>query len=161
MAPLSVRDLDERLRPGERLLALDVGQSTIGLALSDVRRRLASPAETIRRTRLKADAEIIARLIERENVGGLVLGLPVEMAGAEGVRAEAVRHFADALDERLRALGRARPIAFWDERLSTAAALRVLVDEADLSRAKRRKAVDKMAAAYLLQGALDSLAARN
>jgi putative Holliday junction resolvase len=156
MVVATIADLLAGMAKDERLLGLDVGERTIGLALSDVRRRLASPARTIRRTKLGQDALIIRDLIVAEGVGGLIIGLPVDMDGREGKRAEAARHFGQALDQRLAELGAARPLAFWDERLSTAAVERVLRDEADLSRERRRDLVDKMAAAYILQGALDA-----
>ena len=136
---------------GARLLGMDLGEKTIGLALSDVLHSIATPMETIRRGKFAADAGRLSVLIAEENVGGLVLGLPVQMDGAEGRRCQSVRQFADNLLEHLDL-----PMAFWDERLSTAAVTRPLI-EADVSRARRSQVVDKMAAAYILQGALDSM----
>jgi putative Holliday junction resolvase len=133
-----------------RLLGLDLGSKTIGLALSDVSRTIATPFDTLRRTRFTADAQALFAVIEAEGVGGLVLGLPIEMDGAEGSRCQSTRAFAANL-LRLRDL----PIALWDERLSTAAVTRTLL-EADSSRRRRAEVVDKMAAAYILQGFLDS-----
>lgn len=141
------------LRPGQRLLGLDIGSKTIGLALSDASVMLASPAETIRRTKFTADAERLSEFIAAEDVGGLVLGLPVQMDGTEGPKCQSVRQFADNLLEKIDI-----PIAFWDERLSTAAVERVLIGEADMTRKRRGEVVDKMAAAYILQGALDFMA---
>ena len=136
---------------GARLLGLDLGTKTIGLALSDVERRLATPLETIGRVKFTPDAARIAAVSARYGVGGLVFGLPVNMDGSEGPRAQATRAFA-------RNLGRTLPlpVAFWDERLSTAAVTRTLI-EADASRARRAAVVDRMAAAYILQGLLDRL----
>ncbi|RME96288.1 MAG: Holliday junction resolvase RuvX [Alphaproteobacteria bacterium] len=141
-----------RLKPQERLLGLDLGTKTIGLALSDVSRTVATPLETIRRTKFTRDAELLREKIASHGVGGLVLGLPINLDGSEGRRAQATRAFARNLAKVIDT-----PLVFWDERLSTAAAERTLL-EADTSRAKRAAAIDKMAAAYILQGALDRLA---
>lgn len=139
------------LRSGLRLLGFDLGTKTIGLALSDVDHTLATPLETLPRGKFTADAERIRALVERFSVGALVFGLPLNMDGSEGPRAQATRAFA-------RNLGRLLPLpaAFWDERLSTAAVTRSLIDQ-DASRARRAEVVDRMAAAYILQGALDRL----
>ena len=148
----SIHHLDAALAPGRRLLGLDLGTKTIGLAVSDSERRVASPLETLARRKFTADAARLLALVDAEDVGGLVIGLPVEMDGTEGPRCQSTRQFAANL------LGRRDlPIAFWDERLSTAAVERLLVDEADMSRRRRAQVVDKMAAAYILQGALDAL----
>jgi len=141
------------MRPGTRLLGLDLGSKTIGLALSDPAFMVASPIDTIRRTKFDKDAAELDRLIADRGVGGLVLGLPINMDGSEGPRCQSTRQFATNLIQR----GMEQPIVFWDERLSTAAVERVLIDEADMSRRKRADVVDKMAAAYILQGALDRL----
>jgi putative Holliday junction resolvase len=138
---------------GKRILGFDLGTKTIGMALSDVERRIATPLETLPRTKLTADSARIRAHVERYGVGGLVLGLPVNMDGTEGPRAQATRAFARNL-ERLIPL----PMAFWDERLSTAAVERALI-VADTSRAKRSEVVDRVAAAYILQGALDRISA--
>jgi putative holliday junction resolvase len=137
------------LKRDERLLGLDVGTKTIGLALSDVMRQIATPLETIRRTKFKADAAQLLELSRHHGVAGLVLGLPLNLDGSEGPRAQSTRAFARNLAP-LTEL----PMMFWDERLSTAAAERVLF-EADASRKRRAEVIDKMAAAYILQGALD------
>lgn len=136
---------------GQRLLGFDLGTKLIGVALSDVERVIASPLETIRRTRFAAEAARIGELVRRYDVGGFVFGLPVNMDGSEGPRAQSSRAFA-------RNLGRLSqvPAAFWDERLSTAAVTRALID-ADASRARRADLVDRVAAAYILQGALDRM----
>ncbi len=140
------------LGPGERLMGLDVGAKTIGIAFSDVRRVVATPRETIRRSKFTDDAETLRRLIEANDVGGLVIGLPINMDGSEGPRCQSVRQFAANLLAKIDI-----PVAFWDERLSTVAAERALI-EADVSRKRRAEVVDKMAAAYILQGALDRMA---
>jgi putative Holliday junction resolvase len=139
------------LAKNARLLGVDLGDKTIGLALSDVGRSIATPLETIRRTKFTPDAERIRALTSRFEVGGLVVGLPLNMDGSEGPRVQATRAFVRNLKPLL-----GLPIVFWDERLSTAAVTRTLL-EADASRARRGEVVDKMAAAYILQGVLDRL----
>ena len=146
-----VDDLAAGLARGERLLGLDLGTKTIGLALSDVERRIATPLETIRRQKFTPDAERLRAIAARFGVGGLVVGLPLNMDGSKGPRAQATRAFMRRLSPIL-----PLPFAFWDERLSTAAVTRALL-EADASRARRADLIDKMAAAYILQGALDRL----
>lgn len=145
----------EELKPGlkrnQRLIGVDLGSKTIGLALSDVSLSIASPLETIRRTKFTADAERLIALAKQHDAGALVFGLPLNMDGTEGPRCQSTRAFIRNL-EKLTDL----PIAFWDERLSTMAVTRTLLD-ADASRARRAELVDKMAAAYILQGALDRL----
>ena len=153
MAICPLEDLRSALRPGTRLLGLDLGSKTIGLALSDPSLMVASPIDTILRKKFGQDADLLERAIGEHNVGGLVLGLPINMDGSEGPRCQSTRQFAANLLNR----GLELPIAFWDERLSTAAVERVLIDEADMSRRKRAQVVDQMAAAYILQGALDRL----
>ena len=154
MISLQLDELPSRLNRGQRLLGLDLGEKTIGLAISDSRLSIASPLETIRRRKFRDDAAHLAEVCEERRVGGLVLGLPVNMDGSEGPRCQSVRQFARNLGE---IAGLALPVAFWDERLSTAAIERFLVDEADMTRQRRAEVVDKMAAAYILQGALDAL----
>ena len=148
-------ELRAHLAPGQRLLGLDPGQKTIGLAISDSGLTIASPLETIRRGKFGQDAETLKAICAERKVGGLVIGLPVNMDGSEGPRCQSVRQFAANLIEQT---GFTLPIAFWDERLSTAAVERFLVEEADMTRKRRAEVVDKMAAAYILQGALDALA---
>ena len=138
---------------GRRLLGFDVGEKTIGLALSDASHLVASPLETIRRRKFSIDAERVATLCAEHGVGGLVIGLPVNMDGSEGPRAQSTRQFARNLDAKL-----GLPYAFWDERLSTAAVQRMLVEEADMTRKRRGEVVDKLAATYILQGMLDAMA---
>jgi putative Holliday junction resolvase len=134
------------------LLGLDLGTKTIGVAASDPDRRVAAPVETIARRRFNLDAKRILELAAERNAAGFVLGLPINMDGSEGPRAQSTRAFARNLAQ-LTAL----PIALWDERLSTAAVERALI-EADASRAKRKAVIDQHAATFILQGALDRLA---
>ncbi len=147
----SLAELVAGLAPGSRLLGLDLGTKTIGLALSDVRFTIASPLETIKRVKFSVDAQALLKVIERHQVGGLVIGLPLNMDGSAGPRVQATRAFVRNLAP-LTPL----PVAYWDERLSTAAVTRTLLD-ADASRARRGELVDKLAASYILQGALDRL----
>jgi putative Holliday junction resolvase len=148
---LPLADLVAALPASSRLIGADLGTKTIGLALSDLGRRIATPLETIRRVKFGQDAAALLRLAERHGIGGLVMGLPLNIDGSEGPRAQATRAFVRNL-----APLAPFPIAYWDERLSTAAVTRTLI-EADASRARRAELVDKMAAAYILQGALDRL----
>jgi putative Holliday junction resolvase len=144
-------DLAENLPEDQRLLGLDLGTKSIGLALSDVSLTIASPLETIRRSKFTQDAEQLLAVAGKHQVGGLVLGYPLNMDGSKGPRAQASESFARNL-ARLSDL----PVALWDERLSTAAVTRTLL-EADASRRRRAEVVDKMAASFILQGALDRL----
>ena len=155
MAIVDITELRAAVPTGKRLLGLDLGAKTIGLAICDSSFAIASPLETLRRRKFTQDAIDLEALIAERDVGGLVLGLPRNMDGSEGPRAQSTRQFAANL------LGRSDiPIAFWDERLSTVAVERLLIDEADLSRRKRGDVVDKMAASYILQGAIDLIAAQ-
>lgn len=135
----------------QRLLGLDVGEKTIGLALSDPALIVASPISTIKRTKFTADANALLKLAAERGVGGLVIGLPLNMDGSEGPRCQSVRQFAANL-LKLKDL----PILFWDERLSTMAVEREMIAH-DVTRARRDKVVDQAAAAFILQGVLDSL----
>jgi len=144
-------ELAGELEKGKRLLGFDVGEKTIGLALSDTTQTVASPLDTLKRGRFLEVAEAIDVIVARQGVGGFVVGLPINMDGSEGPRAQATRAFAQNL---LMAVN--LPLAFWDERLSTAAVERSML-EADLSRARRAELVDKAAAAYILQGFLEHL----
>lgn len=148
---VSIRTALETVTAGMRLMGLDLGTKTIGVATSDLTRQIATPVETVERKKFTADAQHLLELAGRENIGLFVLGLPINMDGSEGPRAQSTRAFARNLS-RLTPI----PIAFWDERLSTAAVQRMLI-EADTSRAKRASVVDKLAAAWILQAALDSL----
>ncbi len=140
------------LPPGRGLMGLDLGTKTIGVAVSDRRRSVATPLQTLRRGKFTADAEALLRLAAEREIGGIVLGLPRNMDGSEGPRAQSARAFARNLAARTEL-----PIALWDERLSTVAAERALL-EADTSRKRRAEVIDAVAAAIILQGLLDRLA---
>ena len=135
----------------QRLMGFDPGTKTIGIAISDKGLKIASPIETIKRKKFKDDAARISQLIEEHNIGGFIIGLPINMDGSEGPRAQSCRQFQKNLEEQFDL-----PACFWDERLSTAAVTRTLL-EADTSRKRRAEVVDKMAASFILQGALDSM----
>ena len=155
MAILDIYELCAGLRGTQRLIGIDLGSKTIGIALSDVRRRLASPYASIRRRKLSENAAEIGEIALREGAFGVVVGLPLSMDGTSGPAAQAARDWTHALTA---ALG--LPAALWDERLSSAAVNRGLIQDADLSRAKRASVVDRAAAAWMLQGALDAAAER-
>jgi len=148
----SLSELIKYLPKKSRLLGLDVGRKTIGLAVSDSDMKIATTVGTIRRSKFTKDVKNLDAIITERQVNGLVLGLPISMDGNEGPACQSVRQFAVNLDNLLE-IG----ITFWDERLSTSAVERLLIKEADLSRNRRSEIIDKMAAAYILQGALDSL----
>jgi putative Holliday junction resolvase len=148
----SIEDLAAALPRTGGLMGLDLGTVTIGVALSDVRRAVATPLRTLKRTKFRQDAAALLAIAAERGIAGVILGLPVNMDGTEGPRAQATRAFARNL-ERLTPL----PIAFWDERLSTVAAERALI-EADMARKRRAEVIDAVAAGYILQGALDRLA---
>lgn len=141
------------LPPSGPLLGLDLGTRTIGVAISDATRLIGSPLALIERRKFTQDADALFKLMDGRAVTGLVIGLPVNMDGTQGVRCQSTRAFASNL-LRLREI----PIAFWDERLSSAAINRMLIGEADATRARRGELVDKLSAAWILQGALDRLA---
>ena len=143
--------LREAVPAGQRLMGLDVGSKTIGLALSDTRGVIASPLETIRRRRFRDDAAALLMLVDRHGVGGLVIGLPLSLAGGDSRGTQSVRQFARNL-----LAVRDMPVAFWDERLSTAAVTREMIAH-DLTRRRRAAIVDRVAAAYILQGCLDAI----
>ncbi len=148
---MEIDQLKSYLQKGERLLGLDLGSKTIGLALSDVMLTIATPMETIKRKKFTKDAERLFTIIDEQNVGALILGLPKNMDGSEGPRCQSTRQFAKNLLEK-----RDLHICYWDERLSTMAVTRTLI-EADASRKRQGELVDKMAASYILQGVLDKL----
>lgn len=139
------------LNPSGKLMGLDLGTKTIGVAISDSLRMTANPLETIKRTKFTADAARLLVLIEQHNTTGIVVGLPLNMDGSEGPRAQSTRAFVRNLKQKTDL-----PIVFWDERLSTMAVTRTML-EADLSRARQAEVVDKLAASYILQGALERL----
>ncbi len=140
------------LPPRGALMGLDLGTKTIGVAVSDAMRSVATPLQTVKRTKFGKDAAALEGLIANRGVAGLVLGLPLNMDGSEGPRAQSTRAFARNFTQRLDL-----PLTFWDERLSTVAAERALL-EADTSRRRRAEVIDHVAASYILQGALDRLA---
>lgn len=150
-ADLTLRDAIAAIPADKRIMGLDLGTKTIGVATSDRTRMIATPIETIARKKFTQDAERLLAIIAAENIGLIVLGFPVNMDGTEGPRCQSTRAFA-------RNFARLSPvqIVFWDERLSTAAVERMLI-QADASRAKRDQVIDKLAAAWILQAALDSL----
>ncbi|WP_309090613.1 Holliday junction resolvase RuvX [Phenylobacterium sp.] len=152
MAVIDLTELPDLTPKNTPLVGLDLGEKTIGVAVSDATRFVASPLELIRKTKFTDDAGALFKLMESRHASGLVIGLPVNMDGTEGARCQSNRAFARNL-LRLRDV----PIAFWDERMSTMAVNRMLVGEADMTRARRADVVDKMAAAWILQGALDRL----
>jgi putative Holliday junction resolvase len=149
--PAQIEDLAGRLSGTQRVMGIDLGTKTIGLALSDIERSLATPLETLTRGKFSADAAKLLARAKQFDVAAFVVGLPLNMDGSEGPRAQATRAF-------VRNLGALSPIpcVFWDERLSTAAVNRALIAQ-DVSRTKRAAVIDRMAAAYILQGALDRL----
>jgi putative Holliday junction resolvase len=148
---VAIEALPQLLQREARLLGLDVGTKTVGMALSDVTRAIATPYDTIRRTKFTEDVKLISKVIAASEVGALVIGLPINLDGSEGRRAQSTRAFARNLANHVDL-----PMVFWDERFSTAAVERHLV-EADASRKRRAEVIDRMAAAYILQGALDRL----
>jgi putative holliday junction resolvase len=149
MTVRKLADLARILPPGRRLLSLDLGERTIGIALSDVLRIVASPLKTLARGKFSDDAAKLLDICAEHDIAALIIGLPVNMDGTEGPRCQSVRAFARNFEAVFD-----MEIAFWDERLSTVAVTRTMI-EADLSRARQKEVVDKMAAAYILQGALD------
>jgi putative holliday junction resolvase len=151
MAIVDLSALKAGISAGARLLGLDLGEKTIGLALSDTLLTVATPMETLQRGKFGADAAKLEAIVAAQGVGGLVIGLPLNMDGSEGPSAQSARAFARNFSARS-----ALPVVLIDERLSTAAVTRTLID-ADASRRRRAAVVDKMAAAYILQGALDRL----
>ncbi|HEY3951268.1 Holliday junction resolvase RuvX [Phenylobacterium sp.] len=153
MAVVDLLELPALLAPHAPLAGLDLGEKTIGVAVSDATRTVASPLELIRKTKFTDDANALFKLMESRVAGGVVIGLPVNMDGTEGPRCQSSRAFA----RNLLRLKPELPIAFWDERMSSMAVNRVLIAEADVSRARRADLVDKMAAGWILQGALDRL----
>ena len=152
MAVIDLLDLPAATPAYTPLVGLDLGEKTIGVAVSDATRSVASPLDLIRKTKFTDDAAALFRAMESRTAAGIVIGLPVNMDGTEGPRCQSNRAFARNL-LRLREL----PIAFWDERMSTMAVNRMLIGEMDVTRARRAEVVDKAAAAWILQGALDRL----
>jgi len=151
MPALTIEDLAAVLKPGEAIAGLDLGTKTIGLAMSDLGRRFATPRPVIRRVKFTQDAETLLAFATREKVAAFVIGLPVNMDGSEGPRVQATRAFVRNMAQKTDL-----PFIYWDERLSTVAAERALL-EMDVSRAKRAERIDSAAASFILQGALDRL----
>ena len=144
---------------GARLLGMDIGTKTIGLALSDPMQSIATPLRTISRVKFTKDIEELRPLIRDFEVGGYVLGYPLNMDGSEGPRCQAVRHFAQEMENHPDIFGQNPWIALWDERLSTASVEDFLIESVDMSRTKRKQVIDKLAAQVILQGALDFMRA--
>jgi len=153
MAVLDILELPAALPPYAPVIGLDLGEKTIGVAVSDATRAIASPLELIRKGKFTDDANRLFFLMEGRGAQGMIIGLPVNMDGTEGPRCQSSRAFG----RNLLRLRPDLPIAFWDERMSTQAVQRMMTDEMDLTRARRAELVDKMAATYILQGALDRL----
>ena len=151
MTVLAIEDLATALAPGEIIAGLDLGTTTIGLSLSDKGRRFATPRLVISRKKFTLDADLLLAFAAREEVKAFVIGLPINMDGSQGPRAQATRAFVRNMEQKT-----AIPFVYWDERLSTVAAERVLI-EMDVSRKKRGERIDSAAASFILQGALDRL----
>ena len=152
----NISDLRDTLKPSERLMGLDVGSKTIGLALSNSDINISVGIDTIRRKKFRDDCETLTKFINNRSVSGLVIGLPLSMDGNEGPACQSIRQFGSNIIEQI-PIG----ITFWDERLSTSAIERFLIKEADMTRNKRSEVIDKLAATYILQGALDALNQQN
>ena len=152
MAVIDISELKSTLPVGCPVFGLDPGEKTLGVATSDVTLTIASPLILIKRSKFTLEAQALFALMDERKAAGLVIGLPINMDGSEGPRCQSNR----ALGRNLLTL-RDMPIVFWDERLSSAAINRMLISEADMSRAKRADVVDRAAAGYILQGALDRL----
>lgn len=149
---MTLEELAASTPPGTPWLGLDLGEKTIGVAASDATRMIASPLVLVRKTKFTQDAEAVLKLMDGRKASGLVIGLPLNMDGTEGPRAQSCRAFARNL-QRLREV----PVAFQDERLSTSAVERFLIEDLDLNRKRRANVIDRTAAAWILQGALDRL----
>lgn len=157
MAIRNLTELKGILPRGGRLMGLDLGEKTLGLAVSDPGLTVASPVDIIRRQKFTQDVQALAKACQGRGIGAFVLGLPMNMDGSAGKATDKVREFARQLGKQAAVLGFEPEIAFWDERLSTSAVSRLMIDF-DMTRKRRGEVVDKMAAAYILQGALDFLA---
>ncbi len=143
-------EFTKTLKEGARVLGLDVGETTIGLALSDIRRSIATPLSTIERTKFSKDIEKLKTIISTHKIGGLIIGYPINMDGSQGPRTQSTRTFVSNISKHFEL-----PMLLWDERLSTMAVERMMV-QADISRQRRAELVDKLAASYMLQGYLDN-----
>lgn len=147
----NLKEFLSKLATNSPILGLDLGEKTIGIAVSDKQRCVASGLKTIRRTKFSVDVKILIEVINYRQIGGIILGLPKNMNGSEGPRCQSTRAFAKNLSEKIDI-----PITFWDERLSSIAAEKALL-EANISRKRRSEVIDYVAASYILQGALDRL----
>lgn len=152
-----LKDIVEKCPDRARLLGLDLGTKTIGLSVSDSNHSLATPLRTVQRRKFTLDIQDMHKDIRDFQIGGYVLGFPLNMDGTEGPRCQSVRHFADEMRNHPQIFGKDPWIAFWDERLSTAAVEDFLVESVDMPRTKRKQVIDSHAAAHILQGALDFL----
>jgi len=152
MTIAKIEELPDLVTQGQTLAGLDLGTKTIGMAISDLSWNIATPRTVIKRTKFTFDAQALISFTDKENVGAMIIGLPINMDGSEGPRAQATRAFVRNMAEKTDL-----PFVFWDERLSTVAAERVLI-EMDVSRKKRATRIDSAAASFILQGALDRLA---
>lgn len=153
MANITIEELAQVLQPGQAIAGLDLGTKTIGLAMSDLSRRFATPRPVIKRVKFTQDAQVLLNFAAKERVQAFVIGLPMNMDGSAGPRVQATRAFVRSMGEKTDL-----PFVYWDERLSTVAAERALL-EMDVSRAKRAERIDSAAASFILQGALDRLSA--
>lgn len=153
---MPITDLLNIRKSQDRFLGLDIGTKTIGLAISDSHHKVASPLETLIRGKFRDDASYLLEIIDQRKVGSIIAGLPISLDGTEGPRCQSVRQFATNFLS-IRDI----PFAFWDERMSTAAMQRFLIEEVDMSRRRRSEVIDKLAATYILQGALDFLTAHS
>jgi len=151
MATLTIEELAQVLQPGQAVAGLDLGTKTIGLAMSDLSRRFATPRPVVKRVKFTQDAQVLLAFAEKEKVAAFIIGLPMNMDGSSGPRVQATRAFVRSMSEKTDL-----PFIYWDERLSTVAAERALL-EMDVSRAKRAERIDSAAASFILQGALDRL----
>ncbi|WP_137135093.1 Holliday junction resolvase RuvX [Rhizobium sp. FKY42] len=152
MATMTIEELAASLLPGQPVAGLDLGTKTIGLAVSDLGRRFSSPRPVLKRLKFTKDAELLLAWADKEKVAAFIIGLPINMDGSSGPRVQATRAFVRSMSDKTEI-----PFVFWDERLSTVAAERALL-EMDVSRAKRAERIDSAAASFILQGALDRLA---
>jgi len=153
MTVMTIEEMAAFLQPGQAIAGLDLGTKTIGLSMSDLGRRFSTPRPVIRREKFTIDAEVLLAFSEKEKVAAFVIGLPMNMDGSAGPRVQATRAFVRNMEQKT-----ALPFVYWDERLSTVAAERALL-EMDVSRAKRAERIDSAAASFILQGALDRLSA--
>ena len=152
-----LKDIAAQCPPDSRLLGLDIGTKTIGLAVCDSRHSIATPVRTVARKKFTLDIRDMQKEIREYDIRGYVLGLPLNMDGSEGPRCQAVRHFAQEMQNHPDIFGKNPWIALWDERLSTAAVEDFLIESVDMSRTKRKQVIDALAAQHILQGALDYL----